>query len=403
MENISVSIRVRPLNKLETQDSFSWRIDGNTICQLDPNNKENDGTINQTYVLDHVFGPERSTHELYETTAQGLIYKVMDGFNGTVLAYGQTSSGKTHTMRGTSESPGLISLAVEEAFKLIKQKEDRNIVTHVSYMELYNEKLYDLLSNDDRKLTIKENKDGSPFVSGLSEHEVKTVDDVLLQLDSGDNRRHTGSTRMNENSSRSHSIFRMVFKNSSKNEVASANNNVNDGSSSNPDGADLVSVLTLVDLAGSERVAKTGAEGLRMKEGMAINRGLFTLGEVIKKLSRGALENGGHIPYRDSKLTRILQPSLGGNAKTAIICAMTPALMHVEESHSTLRFACQAKSVKNQAVVNVVLSAAALQRKQANEIEELRKQLRETQGENQSEENKQLKAQIQMSEQRGAL
>lgn len=143
-------------------------------------------------------------------------------------------------------------------------------------------------------------------------------------------------------------------------------------------GAIRVSTLTLVDLAGSERIAKTGAEGQRMKEGAAINKSLLTLGTVINKLSEGAQLAGLHIPYRDSKLTRILQPSLGGNAKTAIICAVTPATQHVEETHSTLRFACRAKRVVNNATVNEVVSDAAVLKRQAKEIEELRKILQRT-------------------------
>ena len=136
-----------------------------------------------------------------------------------------------------------------------------------------------------------------------------------------------------------------------------------------------VSCLTLVDLAGSERIAKTGAEGMRMKEGTAINKSLLTLGTVINKLSEGVQSAGGHIPYRDSKLTRILQPSLGGNAKTAIICNITPAAIHADESHSTLRFASRAKSVVNRATINEVMSDAALLKRQQKEIEALKNQL----------------------------
>ncbi|MBX9448666.1 MAG: hypothetical protein KL787_02625 [Taibaiella sp.] len=194
---------------------------------------------------------------------------------------------------------------------------------------------------------------------------------MLQLLAEGESHRHVGETKMNKNSSRSHTIFRMVIE--SRSTTAAAGGGVDIGGGDV--GAIRVSALTLVDLAGSERIAKTGAEGQRAKEGAAINKSLLTLGTVINKLSEGVAAAGGHIPYRDSKLTRILQPSLGGNAKTAIICAITPAAQHVEESHSTLRFACRAKRVVNNATVNEVLSDAAVLKRQANEIEELRKAL----------------------------
>ena len=221
---------------------------------------------------------------------------------------------------------------------------------------------------------------------------------MLALLEAGERHRHNGETRMNKNSSRSHTIFRMVVESRSRGDEPGAPAAA-DSPLPPPEfgGAIRVSTLTLVDLAGSERIAKTGAEGQRAKEGAAINRSLLTLGTVINKLSEGtqaageaqflpvaaapatpshppppSQPPGGHIPYRDSKLTRILQPSLGGNAKTAIICAVTPAAQHAEETHSTLRFACRAKRVVNSATVNEVLSDAAVLKRQAREIEELR-------------------------------
>ena len=189
---------------------------------------------------------------------------------------------------------------------------------------------------------------------------------VLSLLEEGERHRHVGETKMNKNSSRSHTIFRMVVESRS----TAGGGEVEDS----PDdfGAIRVSSLTLVDLAGSERIAKTGAEGQRAREGAAINKSLLTLGTVINRLSEAGASGSGHVPYRDSKLTRILQPALGGNARTAIICAVTPAAPHVEETHSTLRFACRAKRVVNNATVNEVLSDAAVLKRQAREIEELR-------------------------------
>ena len=228
-------------------------------------------------------------------------------------------------------------------------------------MQIYNEDIKDLLAPDHMKLAIHESRDSGVYVAGLREEIASSPDQVMEQLNKGEAHRHVGETKMNKNSSRSHSIFRMVVESRSRN--------------ADDDSAIRVSTLSLVDLAGSERIAKTGAEGQRMKEGAAINKSLLTLGTVINKLSEGSAGGGGHIPYRDSKLTRILQPSLGGNAKTAIICAITPANEHSEESHSTLRFACRAKRVVNSATVNEVLSDDALLKRQAKEIAELRQKL----------------------------
>ena len=232
-------------------------------------------------------------------------------------------------------------------------------------MQLYNEDINDLLAPENCKLPVHESKESGIYVAGLREDIVSCPDQVLDLLAEGESHRHVGETKMNKNSSRSHTIFRMVIESRSTSSV---------GESADV-GAIRVSALTLVDLAGSERIAKTGAEGQRAKEGAAINKSLLTLGTVINKLSEGVAAAGGHIPYRDSKLTRILQPSLGGNAKTAIICAITPAAQHVEESHSTLRFACRAKRVVNNATVNEVLSDAAVLKRQAKEIEDLRSAL----------------------------
>lgn len=249
-------------------------------------------------------------------------------------------------------------------------------------MQIYNEDINDLLAPQNTKLQVHEHPQSGVHVSGLREDIVSSPEQVLQLLEEGESHRHVGETKMNKSSSRSHTIFRMVIESRS---TAPVDCDV---------GAVRVSTLTLVDLAGSERIAKTRAEGQRAKEGAAINKSLLTLGTVINKLSEGA--NGRHIPYRDSKLTRILQPSLGGNAKTAIICAITPAVPHIEESHSTLRFACRAKRVVNNATVNEVLSDDAVLKRQAKEIEILRKALQSSgrEGDQIDEEISRLRAEL---------
>ena len=301
----------------------------------------------------------------------------MKGFNGTVFAYGQTSSGKTHTMHGTADEPGVIPLAVRDVFDAVRrQGSDRDFFIRVSYLEIYNEKIMDLFAfeesssdgDDDStsKLSIREGKDGT-YVSGLLEEVVSMPSQVIALLERGTKLRHVGATNMNAHSSRSHTIFRMIIESKA---IAGVTDRA----------GVLQSTLNLVDLAGSERMSKTGAEGERAKEGAHINKSLMTLGVVINKLSEGVESKGGHIPYRDSKLTRILQPALGGNSKTAIVCAMTPALSHCEESHSTLKFAQRAKRVVNKATVNEVAANAetnAMLKRQRKEIAVLRARLAE--------------------------
>ncbi|CAL9236883.1 unnamed protein product, partial [Arabidopsis halleri] len=269
-------------------------------------------------------------------------------FEGTVLAYGQTNSGKTHTMRGSTIEPGIISLAVHDLFDIISQDTSREYLLRMSYLEIYNENINDLLDPLNRKLQIHENLEKGVFVAGLREDIVDSPQQVLELMESGESHRHIGETNMNHYSSRSHTIFRMV------------------------------KTYNVVDLAGSERAAKTGAEGVRLKEGTHINKSLMTLGTVIKKLSEGVENQGGHIPYRDSKLTRILQPALGGNANTAIICNITLALIHVNETKSSLQFASRALRVTNCAHVNEILTDTALLKRQSKEIKELRSKLKRT-------------------------
>eukprot|EP00958_Prasinococcus_capsulatus_P014477 scaffold1523_cov426-Prasinococcus_capsulatus_cf.AAC.1 len=359
MQNIAVCVRVRPLNEKEAGRGTCWRVADNVISQT----SGDQDVAGCSYTLDQVFDASRTTNEVYIERAKGLIEGAFAGFNGTIFAYGQTSSGKTHTMRGTVEEPGIIPRAVEDSFRIIHENQGREFLIRVSYLEIYNEDINDLLVPENRKLHIHETAERGIYVAGVAEKIVTTPQQVLQLMVQGDENRHVGETNMNARSSRSHSIFRMVIESRER------------GSTD----AVRVSTLNLVDLAGSERVSKTGAEGARMKEGAHINRSLLTLGNVINKLTSDSASS--HIPYRDSKLTRILQPALGGNSRTAIICAVTPSTLHADETNSTLRFACRAKKVTNHAKVNEVSSDdAALLKRQAKEIEMLRKKLKSQAG-----------------------
>ncbi|KAI9142686.1 P-loop containing nucleoside triphosphate hydrolase protein [Paraphysoderma sedebokerense] len=250
---------------------------------------------------------------------------------GTIFAYGQTSSGKTFTMNGSNREPGVIPLAISDIFNSISQDETHEYLLRISYCEIYNEVIRDLVNPDNFNLKIHEDVTRGVFVGNLTELVITDIDDIFTAIENGEKNRHVGETNMNERSSRSHTILTMVSKRPSYS------------------GAVRSSKLNLVDLAGSERVGLTGAEGIRLKEGGHINKSLLTLGTVIARLSEGG--DGRHIPYRDSKLTRILQPSLGGNARTAIICTITPASNHLDDTLSTLKFASRAKTVKNKPTV----------------------------------------------------
>ncbi|XP_010470224.1 PREDICTED: kinesin-like protein KIN-7N [Camelina sativa] len=359
MEKICVAVRVRPpAPELSPETGSSlWKVEDNRISL----HKSLDTSITTaSYAFDHVFDESSTNASVYELLTKDIIHAAVEGFNGTAFAYGQTSSGKTFTMTGSETDPGIIRRSVRDVFERIHMISDREFLIRVSYMEIYNEEINDLLAVENQRLQIHEHLERGVFVAGLKEEIVSDAEQILKLIDSGEVNRHFGETNMNVHSSRSHTIFRMVIESRGK------DNNSSD--------AIRVSVLNLVDLAGSERIAKTGAGGVRLTEGKYINKSLMILGNVINKLSDSA-KLRAHIPYRDSKLTRILQPALGGNAKTCIICTIAPEEHHIEESKGTLQFASRAKRITNCAQVNEILTDAALLKRQKLEIEELRMKL----------------------------
>ncbi|TVU09549.1 hypothetical protein EJB05_43032 [Eragrostis curvula] len=324
MERIHVAVRSRPLSAEDARNT-PWRISGNSIAlTTQPSTR---------FEFDRIFGEECRTSEVYEARTKHIVDSVVRGFNGV----------------------------------LSQTNVDREFLLRMSYMEIYNEEINDLLVPEHRKLQIHESPERGIYVAGLREEIVTCPEQVMSLMSFGESHRHIGETNMNIYSSRSHTIFRMVIESREK---------VDDNEPGDSCDAVRVSVLNLVDLAGSERAAKTGAEGVRLKEGSHINKSLMTLGTVIKKLSEGVEGQGGHVPYRDSKLTRILQPALGGNANTAIICNITLAQIHADETKSSLQFASRALRVTNCACVNEIMTDAALLKRQKKEIEELRAKLR---------------------------
>uniref|UniRef100_H2ZL59 Kinesin motor domain-containing protein n=1 Tax=Ciona savignyi TaxID=51511 RepID=H2ZL59_CIOSA len=308
--------------------------------------------------------------DIYNLTARPIVNSVLEGYNGTIFAYGQTGTGKTFTMEGVRTVPelrGIIPNSFAHIFGHIAKAEgDTRFLGRVSYLEIYNEEVRDLLGKDQhQRLDVKERPDIGVYVKDLSMFVVNNADDMDRIMTLGNKNRSVGSTDMNEQSSRSHAIFTVTIECSEK----------------GLDGQQHVRVgkLHLVDLAvsycnlGSERQVKTGATGQRLKEATKINLSLSTLGNVISSLVDG---RSTHIPYRNSKLTRMLQDSLGGNSKTLMCANIGPADYNYDETISTLRYANRAKNIKNKATINEDPKDALLRQFQ-KEIEDLRKKLAE--------------------------
>ncbi|CAH2063647.1 unnamed protein product, partial [Iphiclides podalirius] len=369
-DNIKVVVKVRPLIPREIEDKLfrQWRVKNNTLYQIDQNGKD----ILNGYTFDKVYDETAKTTDVYNDVAKPIVEAAAAGFNGTIFAYGQTSSGKTYTMTGTDESLGIIPLSVMNLFDIIKNIPDRDYLVRVSYVEIYNETLIDLLNTEKKNIKIHDTLQGVKVDATV--RVTTSPEEVLQFMREGQANRQTGSTNMNEESSRSHSIFQITIESREHIEGEEV-------------GCLNVSQLNLVDLAGSERSGQTGATGIRFKEGTHINKSLSSLALVIKQLSEGLNK---HVSYRDSRLTRILQNSLGGNAKTSIICAVTPAA--VEETISTLQFASRAKAIKNSPEVNVVATDTKMIESLTKQLSSLKTQLENKR--NVEEDNHKLQKQI---------
>jgi centromeric protein E len=373
VDAIRVAVRVRPLNARElsqvADSPMEWHVDKSEITQT----MTGKPVSANAFSFDHVFDETADNATVFENLAKPVVHAALDGYNATIFAYGQTSSGKTHSMLGSLEDPGVTRRAVQEVFETVRRTTDREFLLRASYIEIYQEIIRDLLVPSHDNLKIHEDFNRRVYVESREEV-VSSVDEVMAMIAAGESARAVGETQMNERSSRSHTIFTILIE--SRARRAESNSTEQDESASHDEGiAVRASTLSLVDLAGSERAALTGAEGVRLKEGSHINKSLLTLGNVINKLSSAEPGATAHVPYRDSKLTRILQPALGGNARTAILCAVTPAIMHMEETLSTLKFASRAKRVKNRTQCNEFLDDTAKLRRSERQVEHLKAQL----------------------------
>uniref|UniRef100_A0A453RQI1 Kinesin motor domain-containing protein n=1 Tax=Aegilops tauschii subsp. strangulata TaxID=200361 RepID=A0A453RQI1_AEGTS len=353
-ERIMVSVRMRPLNGRESGDSSDWECISPTTVMFRSTVPDR-AMFPTAYTYDRVFGPNCSTRQVYEEGAKEVALSVVNGINSSIFAYGQTSSGKTYTMTGITE------YSVMDIYDYIEKHPEREFMLKFSAIEIYNEAVRDLLSHDTTPLRLLDDPEKGTTVEKLTEETLRDKDHLRDLLGMCEAQRQIGETALNEASSRSHQILRLTIESSVKQYLGK-------GKSST-----LVSCVNFVDLAGSERASQTASAGMRLKEGSHINRSLLTLGKVVRQLSKG---RNGHIPYRDSKLTRILQSSLGGNARTAIVCTMSPAHTHIEQSRNTLLFATCAKEVVTNAQVNVVMSDKALLKHLQRELARLENELK---------------------------
>ncbi|KAH8548187.1 kinesin-related protein 11 [Umbelopsis sp. PMI_123] len=370
-ENVQVAVRCRPMSASEArvQRQVCWDINTTLNSIVIAEGYERQNRERHIYHYDRVvYGSDN--FRIYDNNVAKLVNSTMEGYNGTVFAYGQTASGKTYTMVGTHNEPGVIPRAVNDVFEYIKANSTREFLLRVSYLEIYNEAIHDLLSPGTQDLKIHEDKQRGVYVSPLKEEVLTNAKQALKVIQKGEENRHVSTTNYNLHSSRSHTIFRMIIESKEREPNASSQTQRDQSRPSNTKSTVKISQLNLIDLAGSE---KATANLERQKEGAFINKSLLTLGTVISKLtdSKGA----SHIPFRDSKLTRILQPSLSGNAKVAVICTVSPVLTNMEESINTLKFAERVKLVVTAAKANEILDDKALLQQYRNEITTLKARL----------------------------
>ncbi|XP_057403814.1 kinesin-like protein KIF13B isoform X2 [Balaenoptera acutorostrata] len=377
---VKVAVRIRPMNRreIDLHTRCVVDVDANKVILSPVNTNLSKGDARsqpKVFAYDHCFwSMDESVREKYagqddvfKCLGENILQNAFDGYNACIFAYGQTGSGKSYTMMGTADQPGLIPRLCSGLFERTQKEEneEQSFKVEVSYMEIYNEKVRDLLDpkGSRQTLRVREHSVLGPYVDGLSKLAVTGYKDIESLMSEGNKSRTVAATNMNEESSRSHAVFKITLTHTLY--------DVKSGTS-----GEKVGKLSLVDLAGSERATKTGAAGDRLKEGSNINKSLTTLGLVISALAdQGAGKNKNKfVPYRDSVLTWLLKDSLGGNSKTAMVATVSPAADNYDETLSTLRYADRAKNIVNHAVVNEDPNARII-RDLREEVEKLREQL----------------------------
>ncbi|RDX72318.1 Kinesin-like protein KIN-5D, partial [Mucuna pruriens] len=373
--NVQVLVRCRPLSEDEA------RLNTPIVISCNEGRREVSAVqniankqIDRTFAFDKVFGPNSRQKELYEQAVSPIVNEVLEGYNCTIFAYGQTGTGKTYTMEGgarkkNGEFPsdaGVIPRAVKQIFDIL-EAQNAEYSMKVTFLELYNEEITDLLAPEEtlkflddkskKPIALMEDGKGGVFVRGLEEEIVCTANEIYKILEKGSAKRRTAETLLNKQSSRSHSIFSITIH----------------IKECTPEGEELIKCgkLNLVDLAGSENISRSGAREGRAREAGEINKSLLTLGRVINAL----VEHSGHVPYRDSKLTRLLRDSLGGKTKTCIIATISPSIHCLEETLSTLDYAHRAKNIKNKPEINQKMVKSALIKDLYSEIDRLKQEV----------------------------
>ncbi|XP_010456847.1 PREDICTED: kinesin-like protein KIN-4C isoform X2 [Camelina sativa] len=385
-ECVRVAVNIRPLITPELLNGCSDCI---TVAPKEPQVHIGSHTFTYDFVYGNAGYP---CSKIYDHCVAPLVDALFKGYNATVLAYGQTGSGKTYTMgtnySGDGTNGGVIPNVMEDIFKRVETTtKDSELLIRVSFIEIFKEEVFDLLDSNSSALLkndsgvqakhtalsrapiqIRETASGGITLAGVTEAEVKTKEEMGSYLARGSLARATGSTNMNSQSSRSHAIFTITLE---QKKISSGSFTTTENG-----GEDILCAkLHLVDLAGSERAKRTGADGMRLKEGIHINKGLLALGNVISALGdEKKRKEGGHVPYRDSKLTRLLQDSLGGNSKTVMIACVSPADTNAEETLNTLKYANRARNIQNKAVINRDPATAQMQRMRS-QIEQLQTEL----------------------------
>ncbi|XP_058551564.1 kinesin-like protein KIF27 isoform X3 [Neofelis nebulosa] len=352
---VKVAVRIRPLLCKEVLHNHQ------ACVRVIPNTQQIIIGRDRVFTFDFVFGKNSTQDEVYNACIKPLVLSLIEGYNATVFAYGQTGSGKTYTIGGghvdvfsfskfvasvVEGQKGIIPRAIQEIFQNISENSSTDFNIKVSYIEVYKEDLRDLLELETsmKDLHIREDEKGNTVIVGAKECHVENADEVMSLLEMGNAARHTGTTQMNEHSSRSHAIFTISICQVEKNTEAAE-----DGSWYSH--RHIVSKFHFVDLAGSERVTKTGNTGERFKESIQINSGLLALGNVISALG-DPRRKSSHIPYRDAKITRLLKDSLGGSAKTVMITCVSPSSLDFDESLNSLKYANRARNIRNKPTLN---------------------------------------------------
>ncbi|KAF8476726.1 kinesin-domain-containing protein [Russula ochroleuca] len=400
-DKVLVSIRVRPS---ESPTAWEAQTSANSIKLLSQHHR-NAATAPPVFHFDEILtGSDNKS--VYNAVARNHVCAAMDGYNSVIFAYGQTASGKTFTLSGDDEQPGIIPRAMKDVFAFIKRTPAREYLLRCSYLEIYNETIYDLLAPSSAPAVQLQGTGANVWLAPLREEVVTSLARVRAVISRGWAARRTASTDWNDRSSRSHSVFRVVIESRERGDTSGGRQTPGLSRPPTPGGPRLqsiggrsvqTSVLSLIDLAGSE---KATSDKERTREGKFINTSLLTLGTVIATLAENASKaKNDHVPYRNSKLTRMLQPSLSGDARISVICTLNPDVGAVAESTSTLLFAQRIKKVQLNAKKKEVVDTDALLERYRQEIEELKNRLAEKEKEAEApEKHRRLSAREQLDE-----